>query len=296
MAKHTVGLRGRALLRFGPAGMARRWLVALVPLRQVGLLLLAMACVIASCGVAARAADLTARDVTQMLFNAPGRGDARLAGKDLSFLDLSGLDFKGAQLRGANLHGTVLSESQLDGADLKGCNLNLSTVARTDFSNANLEGASLVGLAYTSNPEPRPREAPRFSGANLSGARLHSRFDYADFSGANLSNAIFGPEQPKNERMWAVRPLMNGANLSGASLRGARVRNVLLQFARLIDADLRDTDFTRSDLSRADLSGADVSGADFTRANLYGTVLRGVRGLEDAKGLDEAIDFDQAIR
>lgn len=247
-------------------------------------------------GFRALAADLTAREVTQLLF-APDKPDAtRLSERDLSYLDLSGLDFKAASLRGANLHGTILSDSRLTGTDLRGANLNLTTLTRTDFTNANLEGASLVGIAFTASTEARPRETPKFAGANLRSARLHARFDYTDFSGADLSNAVFGPEYPLDDRMWGARPVFSGADFSRATLRGARVRNTLMRFARFNDADLQGADFSRSDLSKADLTGADVSGADFTRTKLYGALLTGVRGLDSAKGLDHAIDFAETIR
>ena len=46
----------------------------------------------------------------------------------------------------------------------------------------------------------------------------------------------------------------------------------------------------------ASLSGADVAGADFTEADLEGTVLRGVKGFEAARGMDRALNGDKAVR
>jgi hypothetical protein len=46
--------------------------------------------------------------------------------------------------------------------------------------------------------------------------------------------------------------------------------------------------FFRVKLSGADLTGADIAGADFTEADLDGTVLKGVKGLDAAKGMDKA--------
>lgn len=258
--------------------------------------LLVAACLIGIAPASGTAADLTAREVTQMFFEAKGENDVVLSGKDLSFLDLSGLNFKAADLQGSNLHGTVLSESQLQGVNLKGANLDLTTLTRTNFSNANLEGASLLSVAFTTIPEPSPRETPIFTGANLKGAHIYARLDYADFSGADLSNVRFGPEPPRDARSIVNRPLLNGANFSGAKLQGAIARNVLLRFANFSGADLRDADLSYSDLSQADLTNADVSGANFTGTKLYGARLGSVQGLHSVKGLDAAIDLNSAIR
>ena len=244
----------------------------------------------------ALAAEMTAREVTEMLFKAEGEGTVDLSKKDLTFLDLSGINFKHASFEGADLHGVVFSDSNLSGANLKGVRLNLATVTRTNFSNANLEGASLLRVAFTASLEPRPAETPLFIGANLRGARLHSRLDYTDFTGADLSGAQFGPEDPKNELLLTARPVMNGANFSRAKLKEAGVRNTKLRFSRWVDADAVGADFTGSDLTNADFTGADVTGANFTNAILYGAKFTGARGLDTAKGLDKAIDYDKAMR
>jgi uncharacterized protein YjbI with pentapeptide repeats len=245
---------------------------------------------------AALGADLTAREVTQLLFKSQGQGMVDLSKKDLTFLDLSGIDFKQASFEGSDLHGVVFSDSNLSGANLKGVTLNLATLTRTNLSNANLEGASLLRVAYTASMDPRPSETPSFKGANLRGARLHSRLDYTDFTGADLSGAKFGPEDPKNELLLTARPVMNGANFTGAKLTKAAVRHTWLRFARFVEADARDADFTGSDLTNADFTGADVTGADFSETNLYGANFSGALGLDTAKGLDRAVDFNKAMR
>lgn len=242
------------------------------------------------------AGEMTAREITEMFFKADGRGTIDLSKKDLTFLDLSDINFKGATLEGSDLHGAVLTDSNLQGANLKGTRLNLATLTRTNFTEANLEGASLLRAAFTASPDPRPRDTPVFVRANLKGARIHSRLDYTDFTGADLTGAQFGPEDPKNELLLTARTVLTGANFTGAKMSGASVPNSLLRFARFAGADLTGADFTGTDLARADLTGADVSGANFTRTNLYGTVLTGVIGLDTAKGLDQAIDYDKATR
>lgn len=232
------------------------------------------------------AADLTARQVTEMLFSAEGKGTIDLSSKDLSFLDLSGINFKSASFQGSNLHGVVFTDSNLEGANLKEAVLNLSTLTRANFSGANLEGASLLRVGFTASLEPKPADTPRFVGANLRAARLHSRLDYTDFTDADLTDARFGPEDPKNELLLTARPVMNGANFTRAKMRNVMAQNTMLKFARLVGADVSGADFSGADLTRADFTDADVTGANFTGAILYGIDFTGAKGLDTAKGLD----------
>ena len=62
----------------------------------------------------ARAADLTATQVRQMLASAGPETPADLPGKSLENLDLSNLDFRRVNLAGANLFG-----AKLDSADFQ---------------------------------------------------------------------------------------------------------------------------------------------------------------------------------
>lgn len=264
--------------------------------RQSGLLVWGVVAHFTLLTVPASGAEMTAREVTELLFKAEGQGTVDLSHKDLAFLDLSGINFKQATFEGANLHGVVFTDSNLEGANLKGVVLNLATLSRTNFTNADLEGAQLLRVAFTSSLEPRPSETPRFNGANLKNARLHSRLDYTDFTGADLTGAKFGPEDPKNELLLTARPLMNGANFSNATLKNVSAANTKLRFARLVGANLTGADFSGSDLTRADFTGADVTGANFSNAILYGAIFTGARGLQAAKGLDSAIDYDKALQ
>src|SRR5262245_32251095 len=76
----------------------------------------------------AGAADLTARQVTELLYKAPFGSKPELASKDLSNLDLAGLDFKSARLAGSDLYGADLTGANLAGADLKGARLDRATL------------------------------------------------------------------------------------------------------------------------------------------------------------------------
>ena len=75
--------------------------------------------------------------------------------------------------------------------------------------------------------------------------------------------------------MGVMRATFVGADLSGARLRGVDLSN----------GDLVQTDFSRADLTGAKLNKADVSGANF----------RGVVGLGQIQGLDEARNRDKAL-
>ncbi|HEX5666605.1 MAG TPA: pentapeptide repeat-containing protein, partial [Hyphomicrobium sp.] len=69
-----------------------------------------------------RAADTTAREVTEQLFRASGPVD--LSGRDLEGLDLSLIDFKKTRLAKSNMFGVNLTGSNLTGADLSSVNLD----------------------------------------------------------------------------------------------------------------------------------------------------------------------------
>lgn len=246
-------------------------------------------CLIASCCFATAvsiAADFSAREVTE-LFHKAKRGEAiDLSGKDLSALDLSGIDFKGAELSGANLFGADLSTSDLRGTKLKGVRLDRAIVLNADFSGANLERASLLRPSLSrlrGAPEQRP---PKFAGANLRFIHMNGMLDGADFRGADLTGARMGPYEPRAEMSSMPGTLLRKADFSGAILKDADMTRASLRFSKFVGADLRGVNFRYADLSQADLSGADVTGANFKDAALYGTILEGVRGLDQAKDAD----------
>ena len=239
---------------------------------------------------------MTVRQVTEVLVRAMPNTPVDLAGRDLRLLDLSGLDFKGARLTGADLFGVDLTMSDLSRADFAGARLDRAIIIRADFSNANMAGVSLQRPSVFSSLAFDPAEAPRFSGANLSHARIIARLDGADFAGADLSSASLGPDDPRSVITTSPRVVLTGCDFSRASLRGANLAYVILTFAKLRGADLSDSILAHADLSRADLSGADLGNADMTDADLDGAILTGVRGLDTVKGLSLARNFDRSVR
>lgn len=241
------------------------------------------------------ATDISARDVAEALFKSTKGSPVDLSGRSLAGLDLAGLDFKGARLAGADLFGADLTRTKLDGANLEGATLDRATVSYTDFTGARMKGAVLRSLTVFSDLEPNPAQAPRFTGADLTGAEIIARLDGADFRGANLTDARIKPQLPS----WGAftpRAVLVSADFSSANLTRLEVRKAVLRFARFVDAVVRAADFRDCDLTGADFSGADLSGANFTGANVDGTIFKGARGLDTASGLPDTVNTDRMIR
>lgn len=242
------------------------------------------------------AAGLSADEVRRALDRATPEHPADLAGKDLSKLDLSGLDFKRANLAHADLFGAKLIGAKLAGVDLRFARLDLAWIMRADFTGADLSHASLFGpIVAPGLDPPAPGDAPRFAGADFTGARVIARFAGFDLRGARFTDAKLGVDV-RNQPMGQMRNDFTGADLSGAVLAGADLNRAVLAFAKLRGADLAGANLFRADLSRADLTGADLAGANLAEADLDGTVLAGVKHLDRAKGLDKALNADKAVR
>lgn len=223
----------------------------------------------------ARAADMTAREVTAFLFAAPPGKTPNLSHKDLSDLDLSGLDFKKAKLDGANLYGADLTGANLSGASLKAARLDRATLIGTNLSEADLSGASVLRPNVSVDMEAPRKPILSFKNAKLVGAHLNGRFDSVDFSNADLTSAIFGPRDPREEVL--ITPM---ASLAAANFTGATMVECNLSMNSLENAN-----FTGADLLRANLRGARLGGANFSGANLDGANLTDTRGLQSVIGL-----------
>lgn len=231
------------------------------------------------------AADMSAREVTALLFRANPDAQIELTEKDLSRLDLSGLDFKRARLSGTNLFGADLTDSNLQGADLSGAVLDRATVTRASFAYANLNRATLLRPNVHTTLEPSVEERTNFIGATMIGARISGRLDLVSFADADLTDSVFGPISRDGESLITPRADLNGCDFTAARLVNADLSFNALQFARFNTANARGARFLNADLSGADFSGADVSGADFTGAVLVDTRFDQAKGLELAIGL-----------
>jgi uncharacterized protein YjbI with pentapeptide repeats len=218
---------------------------------------------------------LTREQVLAALASATPQHPADLSGSDLSELDLSGVDFKRADLSRCRLVRTNFSRAQMFAVTLSdaaaseaiftGANLDVAVMYRIDLRHANLRGASLFSTILT---------GADLSEADLTSARLIAVLSNAKLVRATLAHANLGAD-PGNQSMGVMRTDATGADLSGADFTAA---------------DLRKINLTRANLTGADLTDADVTGADLT-----GAILRTIRGRDRIRGLDKALNRDQAI-
>lgn len=236
---------------------------------------------------------LTAREVTALLFKASPGSHPDLTGRDLSHLDLAELDFKGADLAAANLYGADLTRADLSGANLKGARLNRATITSANFSGADLTDAHLLRPTIFTTLDIYTAEAPKFTGAKLVRARSDGWLDRADFSDADLSNAVFGGGASREETLFSPARLTS-ANFTRANLKGARFPSAHMQYARFVDANLEGADLRGTNLLGADFTRANLAGANLTGANLDAADLRTARGLDKTVGLDKARNIERA--
>ena len=238
---------------------------------------------------ASDAADMTARQVTKLLFATAANSPPDLSNKDLSGLDLSGLDFKKARLDGVNFYSADLSGANLSGASLKSARLDRATLIGANFSSADLSGASLLRPnVFADMAAPERRSGLTFAGARLVGANFNGRFDGVDFERADLTDAFFGPRDPREEVL--ITPMMSlaGADFTGAILAGADFSGDTLENAKFVGADLTGANLRDARLGGADFSNANLAGADLTGADMRGAFLKDALGVSTAIGLAAA--------
>lgn len=244
----------------------------------------------ASLMVGAKAADMTAREVTVELVRASQAEQIDLSGKDLTNLDLSGLDFKRARLANTDLFGSDLTSADLSGADMPDVRLDRATLTRANLSGANLARASILRPNIFGTLEPSRDERPDFSNARMSEAHLAGRFDLVSFAGADLTEAVFAPRPRENETLITPRTELSGCNFAGAVLRRADLGYNNLQFANFSNADLSGASLKGANLSAANFTGADLTDADFSDAVIAGAQFKGAIGMDKARGLTLAIE------
>jgi uncharacterized protein YjbI with pentapeptide repeats len=244
-------------------------------------------------------AEINARTITSMLYQAKPGERPDLSGKFLAYLDLSGLNFKRAILTRSDFYGTDFTGADLSGADLSYTRLDRSVLIRANLAGANLTGATIFRPTVYSDLSNNTSDAPLFSGANLTRVHVQAELSGSDFRGADLTEADFFPLEgrPGEGTMTTTyKNVLKYCDFSGARLHNADMRRAVLWFAKFTGADLTGARFVDADLSRADFAGADLTGADFTHANVDGTNFVGAKGIAAAKGLDQAVNFDKALR
>lgn len=233
----------------------------------------------------AGAMDLKVRDIVAKLFHANPNNPVNLNNANVSGFDLSGVNFKAAHLRNSQFFGTNLSNSDLRGTDLAGATLNRAVVIRANFSGANLENSSIMRPTVFSDLNLNRAEAPNFSGANLTSARITGNLDGANFRGANLTGLDFQPHEPRADISFFPRNFCRGCDFTRATLKNSNLYDASFVMAKFVNADLSGANLMRVDLTKADLTGADLTGADLTDANLDSAILLNVRGIDRVKGL-----------
>ena len=241
------------------------------------------------------AADLTARQVTEQLYKAAPDSGIDFSGRNLEGLDLAGLGFKKARMAEADLFGADLSGADLTDVDLSKARLDRIIAIGTRFDRANLAGASLLRPTTTSSFEGSRGEAPSFSGADLTKARMFGIFSGGNFAEAKMTGVSLAPFNNTGfiEMLW--RSKLESADLGGTDLSGADLTHVSLRFANLKGANLKGAILQNADLSHADLTGADLTGANLSHADLDSTKLTGVKGLDTASGMATALNREKAI-
>lgn len=244
-------------------------------------------------------AEINARTITSMLYQAKPGERPDLSGKFLAYLDLSGLNFKRAILTRSDFYGTDFTGADLSGADLSYTRLDRSVLIRANLAGANLTGSTIFRPTVYSDLSNDTSDAPHFSGANLTRVHVQAELSGSDFRGADLTEADFFPLEgrPGEGTMTTTyKNVLKYCDFSGARLHNADMRRAVLWFAKFTGADLKGARFVDADLSRADFAGADLTGADFTHANVDGTNFVGAKGIAAAKGLDQAVNLDKALR
>jgi len=256
--------------------------------------MLAAAVAFCACSLTAHAADLTARQMTEALVKADAANPLDLTRKELRLLDLSGLDFKRARLQGSDLFGVDLTAADLSGVDLSGARLDRAVVIRSNFSGAKLQNATLLRPTVFTDLRYDRADAPRFTNADLSGARITARLDGADFRGANLRFVNLSPQEARGDITLMPHNSLQSCDLRGADLEGADLSHVAFSFSRLAGASLRGARLRHAVLAMVDLSGADLTGAALTGADLDGADLSGVKGLDTVIGLASVANLRRA--
>jgi uncharacterized protein YjbI with pentapeptide repeats len=262
---------------------------------RIVLLSAAAAALLAPVKAPALAADFTARQVTEQLFKAAAGTSLDFSGRDLQGLDLAGLGFKKARLAEANLFGADLSGADLSDSDLRAAKLDRINAIGTRFDRANLAGASLLRPTTATSFEGNAREAPSFTGADLTRVRMFGIFTGGKFAGAKMAGVSLAPIHDGGfiEVMWRSR--LDSADMSDVDLSGSNLAHVSFRFANLKGANLAGATLKNADLSHADLTGANLTGADLSYADLDSANLTGVTGLDTATGLATARNRDKAI-
>lgn len=170
--------------------------------------------------------------------------------------NLAGIRWHQAVLSGARLRKAIFFDPGPDGRPDTFDDWT-SDLSRTDLTAASLVAAQLRHSRFYQSSLLR---------ANLSNAQAQ----YADFSGANASSALFIAAE-------ANQAQFQGTSLAGADFTEAQLTQANFTEARLREATLAGANLTEALLSRADLKAANLQGSTLVGANLAGADLSNSR-------------------
>lgn len=173
--------------------------------------------------------------------------------------------------------------------DCSGCDLTGRDLAGKDLTSAKFQGATLTGTIF--------RGAKSLAGANFTGAVLYR----TDFSGCDLSAAIFGPSprfslDPLHPTKFigatipfaTLGKVWNNLDLTNADITGIPDDLSQLQASGAVLPGFR---FAGRNLNNAHFIGSKLMGAHFCGAQLNNAVFTGLTDLTGAKFLRCPLSF-----
>jgi uncharacterized protein YjbI with pentapeptide repeats len=221
--------------------------------------------------------------VVVMAANAPAQtGCPPPTGKDFTGKNLVDQNFSGQDLRGANFTKALLDGAQFVNANLTGAIFPGVTLAPSSKAPVSFVGATLTGAC--------------FAGATLRKTNLlFADLTCTDFSRADVSEAVFGPEprfdpgQNRCGRAKFVETVIGVRQIPFALWR-------FIDFTKARFTDLRPDTFRSADLTGAMLVGVNFGSFDFTDATLTNADLReaDLRGAKFDKAKAQWIKLDRA--
>ncbi|MEM6427063.1 MAG: pentapeptide repeat-containing protein, partial [Cyanobacteria bacterium P01_D01_bin.128] len=219
---------------------------------------------------------------------------ANLEKSDLRYANLTGCNLTGASLAGSNAENadftnTELVRCNLESARLTSVSLKQSNARLSKLSDSKINKANLTRVDFSSADLTRANlESSILSGSNLNGANLFC---------ADLYNAKLLITDLTRSNLFKVNFTI--ANLRQADLRQADLRFANLSFADFCQASLINCCVAGANLVGAIFMNADLSNTDFSEAIFSDehttiqwnekTIWEGVKGLESAIGVPEAL-------
>ena len=255
-------------------------------------------------------ADFTNAVLTNLNLSGANLSGAKFKGATLTDVDLSnttlvssGLDFTGATLTRVHFNGLNVSNFNFTGATLNqvdlgtdqtsgGSNLSFAhatlnqvgltglNVAAFPFAGASLCGVSMTG---TDNFHLLDLTGANFAGVHLSlSSACPANLSYTNlpptaklgsqWSGLNLTGAVFNGQQGK-----VLSTQANPLNLTGAVLTGVSLQGAVLDYAKgLAGQNLAGAKLNGDSLRFVNLQGAQMYGVQLPNANLEGANMNGV--------------------